>query len=159
MWRVVISESPAKNSTLHGPEHWARVERHGLYICKTTPANPRVVALFALFHDCMRLSDGRDPGHGERGAQYARDLREQMPRELGDLSDEEFELLCEACKWHTDKIHTKEPTLAACWDADRLDYGRIGVDPNPEFLNTPAAKEIAGTRERRFRNGDNPRPR
>jgi|694.fasta_scaffold37775_2 hypothetical protein len=35
------------------------------------------------------------------------------------------------------------PTLAVCLDADRLDLGRVGITPDPEYLSTLTAKSIA----------------
>lgn len=32
-------------------------------------------------------------------------------------------------------------TVQTCWDADRLDLGRVGIRPDPDRLCTSAAKE------------------
>ncbi|MBB6018173.1 hypothetical protein HNQ04_003450 [Deinococcus radiopugnans ATCC 19172] len=32
-----------------------------------------------------------------------------------------------ACKHHASGQTTDEPTLGACWDADRLDLPRVGI--------------------------------
>jgi uncharacterized protein len=34
-------------------------------------------------------------------------------------------------------------TVQTCWDADRLDLGRIGIKPEPRFLCTAAAQDPA----------------
>jgi uncharacterized protein len=34
-------------------------------------------------------------------------------------------------------------TIGTCWDADRLDIGRVGIQPNEEFMTNPEAKRIA----------------
>jgi uncharacterized protein len=34
-------------------------------------------------------------------------------------------------------------TIQTCWDADRLDLGRVGIVPDPSRLCTAAAKEPA----------------
>ena len=31
-------------------------------------------------------------------------------------------------------------TIQTCWDADRLDLGRVGMMPDPRFLSTEIAK-------------------
>ena len=31
-------------------------------------------------------------------------------------------------------------TIETCWDADRLDLGRVGITPHPSHLCTEAAK-------------------
>ncbi|MBM3962492.1 MAG: hypothetical protein FJ306_11400, partial [Planctomycetes bacterium] len=38
--------------------------------------------------------------------------------------------------------HTEnEPGIVACWDADRLDLGRVGITPAPHRLCTAPARE------------------
>lgn len=127
----------ARASRLHGPDHWRRVAKNGEELCRSTPgADPYIVLLFSLFHDSRRFSDGRDPGHGARGAELARSLRGSV----FEATDEELALLEEACRRHADGGVSRDPTIGVCWDADRLDLGRIGVMPNPRFLSTTAAR-------------------
>ncbi len=33
-------------------------------------------------------------------------------------------------------------SLQACWDADRLDLGRVGITPKPHRLCTEAARDL-----------------
>jgi hypothetical protein len=35
-------------------------------------------------------------------------------------------------------------TVQTCWDADRLDLPRVGIQPLPQFLCTEAAKKRVG---------------
>ncbi|XZE37024.1 hypothetical protein SH501x_002620 [Pirellulaceae bacterium SH501] len=119
----------------HGVVHWARVLENGLRIAEANGADREVVALFALFHDARRVNENRDDDHGLRGGEFARSLR----GDLVHLDDSRFELLFEACRLHTDGLTTGDPTLLACWDADRLDLGRVGITPDPKLLGTPAA--------------------
>lgn len=120
----------------HGVRHWARVLDNGLYLAEIMEANTNVVKLFALFHDSQRHNDSWDPEHGYRGARLAESLRGN----LFYLPDEEFNLLFIACSLHTKvKTHT-DKTIQTCFDADRLDLGRIGKNPDPKFLCTPAAR-------------------
>ncbi|MBE9561765.1 MAG: hypothetical protein IMF12_02710, partial [Proteobacteria bacterium] len=60
LWQTVTLNPNRLNSRVHGPEHWTRVERNGLYLCKQNSADTDVIKLFALFHDSMRLNDGWD---------------------------------------------------------------------------------------------------
>jgi uncharacterized protein len=115
------------------------VERNGLVLSTRTGANIAVVRLFAIFHDCRRENDLFDEGHGARGAEYAMNLRNTF----FDLPDDAFELLLYACKWHTNVQRHDHPTIGTCWDADRLDLGRISVIPDPEFMSTDFGREIA----------------
>jgi uncharacterized protein len=32
-------------------------------------------------------------------------------------------------------------TVLTCWDADRLDLGRVGIRPDPTYLCTAAARD------------------
>jgi uncharacterized protein len=51
-------------------------------------------------------------------------------------------LLYEACRLHTDGLLEGDPTLQACWDADRLDLGRVGIQPRLDLLCTDAARSL-----------------
>lgn len=140
LWNFVIAACPPHDSfSIHGPDHWRRVERNALILSTRTGAKIHIVRLFALFHDCRRLHDGWDPGHGKEGAKYAASLRGQV----FDLSDEDFDLLSYACEWHTESKHHADPTIGTCWDADRLDLGRAGMIPNPLYMSTEFGREIA----------------
>ena len=120
----------------HGVVHWARVLENGVKLAESTGANVAVVQLFAVFHDSRRENDGTDPEHGRRGADLAARLRGR----LFDLPDADFALLDRACEWHTVGRSDPDVTVQTCWDADRLDLGRVGILPSPRYLCTPAAK-------------------
>ena len=133
----VLERSPWPRSRLHGEDHWKRVAVAGLDVLDGEPrADPIVVFLFALFHDSMRLSDGRDPEHGTRAAALARELR----GELHGLPDAEVDLLGFALAEHDNGRTSDEPTVGVCWDADRLNLWRVGIRPDPRLLSTPAGR-------------------
>ena len=94
------------------------------------------VLLFAALHDSMRAHDGRDPGHGPRAAKLARELLEDGPL----LSGERLEALLEAIEDHDAGATSDDPTVAACWDSDRLNLHRVGIKPDPDLLSTEAAR-------------------
>lgn len=128
------------NSAVHGPAHWRCVAWTGLELLADEPAaDPAVVLLFAMFHDSMRLDDGHDPDHGPRAAAFAGSLHGTYFQ----LSDNQLARLAEACDGHTTRRHADDPTVAVCWDADRLNLWRIGVRPDPAFLSTAAARRPA----------------
>lgn len=133
----VRSEFALSWDGIHGVAHWARVRDNGLRLARLTGANPEVVELFAFLHDAKRLNNGLDPDHGKRAAEFTRSLRGT----LITLSDEDFELLVYACEYHSDGLTTGDITIQTCWDADRLDLGRIGIKPNPRYLCTSAAQD------------------
>lgn len=139
VWRLVTGKFDRGHHSVHGPDHWRRVERNGLVLATRTGANIMVVRLFALFHDSRRVNDGWDPQHGARGAEHAATLRGVE----FDLSDEDFERLHYACIWHTEGHHHDDPTIGTCWDADRLDLGRVGITPSKKFMSTEFAREIS----------------
>jgi uncharacterized protein len=122
----------------HGVVHWARVLENGQRLAAATGADLDVVTLFALFHDSRRVTEHSDFGHGHRGARYARSLRGKLIH----LDNADFELLFEACRLHTDGLTDGDITLQTCWDADRLDLGRVGITPDPDQLCTDAARGL-----------------
>lgn len=123
----------------HGPSHWRRVEEFGLRLAALTGADPCVVRLFAIFHDAARVGEDHDPGHGTRGAALA----VRCHREGGlPLDRRRLMLLLEACDAHTGTIGHRDPTIATCFDADRLDLRRYGMRVDPRLLNTEAARGI-----------------
>ena len=89
-----------------------------------------------IFHDSRRVNEGTDEGTARRGAELATQLR----GDWFDLPDEDFDLLCFACARHTDGLMDGDITVRTCWDADRLDLGRVGICPEPKRLCTAAAK-------------------
>jgi uncharacterized protein len=129
-------ELPSRGA--HGVVHWARVMENGLRLAETTGANIEVVTLFALFHDSRRVNEYHDDEHGLRGGKFARSLRGT----LLTLDDPQFELLFDACRLHTDGLIDGDITLQVCWDADRLDLGRVGITPDPNKLCTDEARQL-----------------
>jgi uncharacterized protein len=120
----------------HGIAHWARVLENGLRLAEETGANVEVVRLFSLLHDSRRINELAAPGHGPRAAEFARSLRGR----LFDLGDDDFVLLHRACAGHTHCVTDPDVTVRTCWDADRLDLGRVGVTPDPILLCTDVAR-------------------
>ncbi len=136
---AVLARSTSHTSSLHGLAHWERVRENGFALAGATDgADLEVVDLFALFHDSMRVNDGRDPDHGRRGSALARELAGLLP-----LEQRQLEQLTTACDGHTDGFVTDDPTVGACWDADRLDLPRVGITPDARLLSTAAARARA----------------
>ena len=121
---------------IHGAPHWSRVRFNGLKLASLTGANPLVVEYFAFLHDLGRENDDSDPSHGQRGAEIAQDINGTLIQ----LSRRELLLLSEACQGHSDGHTEADVTVMTCWDADRLDLGRVGIGPTPKRLCTAAAK-------------------
>lgn len=124
---------------IHGRAHWLRVRDNGLRLAEQTGADVEVVELFAFLHDSKRRSDGWDREHGRRAAEFAKGLQGS----LLNLPDEKLGLLVYAIAHHSDGLTQADVTCQTCWDADRLDLGRIHVRPCPSRLCTAAAKDLA----------------
>ena len=141
----VLQESITLNvlqSRLHGLDHWFRVWKNAEMLTgREKSASLEVVALYALFHDSMRQNEGSDPDHGRRGYK----LWERFHRTTGIgefLSNEQSEMLFDACVEHSNGYTSMEPTIAVCWDADRLDLHRKGIWPDARFMSTQAGEDL-----------------
>lgn len=134
--REILREYSLPLHGCHGIAHWARVFENGQRLTNETGAQLKVVSLFAILHDSKRENEFTDPEHGLRAAEYARSLRGIY----FDLDESEFNLLYRACEGHTHERTHPNITIQTCWDADRLDLGRVGILPVPERLCTEVAK-------------------
>ncbi|HEX5136248.1 MAG TPA: hypothetical protein VFY93_04695, partial [Planctomycetota bacterium] len=116
---------------------------------EVTGARPRVVELFAFLHDARRESDAHDPQHGARAADLARSLAgRSFALDAADL-----DLLVAACRDHSEGLTEGDVTVQTCWDADRLDLGRVGRRPRPDLLCTAAARDLIDWAYARSRRG------
>lgn len=136
---------------MHGLPHWQKVERNAIVLSLEvvdntvrfrTDVNLKVVRHFAYLHDKCRLDNGTDLEHGVRSAEMLPSIRNTI---LKDFTDEEFSLLEQACRYHTTKRRTGVPTIDVCFDADRLDLGRVGIVPNPKKMATPQGAYYASS--------------
>ena len=131
--RIFISE-------LHGLTHWKQVESNGLLLASETGADIVVVRLFSLFHDSKRADDGYDEEHGSRSAEFAKEYFEEHRI---DITQEQFDKLYHACKFHTTEHCSGDATIDTCYDADRLDLGRVGIELDPDKMATDFGAKIA----------------
>ena len=138
--RDVLDRKHAIEFSVHGLDHWQRVERNGLFLASQETGDSQVISLFALFHDSQRINDYEDPEHGVRGGVLASEFHAAGRLQI---TDQQLQLLIFACTHHTDIVLHNDPTVQCCWDGDRLDLTRIGVLPEPSMLNTATAKRIA----------------
>ncbi|MGE4427597.1 MAG: hypothetical protein AB7G37_14190 [Solirubrobacteraceae bacterium] len=107
-------------------------------------ADRELLLLFALLHDACRVDDGRDLEHGPRAEVLLADLRTAGHL---DLAADRADVLAEALRDHTAGGLSAEPTIAVCWDADRLLIGRVGIVPDPRFCSTVEARRRAHVSE------------
>ncbi|CAN5554133.1 hypothetical protein BH10PLA1_BH10PLA1_07760 [soil metagenome] len=139
LWSLAADGYALGIDSIHGPAHWQRVERNGLTIAATCGADVTIVRLFAVLHDSQRLNEGTDPEHGLRAANWAKHLRNVH----FTLDDARFNQLTEACIWHDTGRVSDDATIGTCWDADRLDLPRVGIQPLSRFMSTVYGKSQA----------------
>ena len=118
--------------SVHGIVHWDRVANNA-DLLNTSDVDLLVVKAFAYVHDVERNDDGYDLQHGPRAAALVDEIRDT---ELAFLNDDEILQLKKACELHTSTWRTEDATVNACFDADRLDLGRVGIAPNPGKMAT-----------------------
>ncbi len=127
------------NCSVHGIAHWDRVAKNA-DLLNTSDVDLLVVKAFAYIHDVERKDDGSDIRHGPRAAALVDEIRDT---ELAFLNDDEILKLKKACELHTTTWRTEDATVNACFDADRLDLGRVGIAPNPDKMATVQGKILA----------------
>ena len=133
---VLRSQFRIRWDGIHGVQHWSRVRLYGLRLARETGARTDVVEWFAFLHDAAREAEGFDHGHGTRAVALARDLRGP----LLPIDDTGFDLLSHAMTHHSDGFQEGDVTVRTCWDADRLDLPRVGIESDPERLCTEPAR-------------------
>lgn len=139
LYKKILQDATVNIHGIHGPSHWVRVMRNGIYIAEKESFSHKVIKCFALIHDSQRLNDDEDPLHGPRAAEYAKGINDSYLF----MTDFELEQLVYACTYHTNEKYRDDEIVHACWDADRLDLDRIGITPNPAYLKTNTAIDIA----------------
>ncbi|MET0528973.1 MAG: hypothetical protein ABW003_11645 [Microvirga sp.] len=137
-------------SRIHGLDHWFRVWKNAQLLgggaaSLDSHVDMEVVALFALFHDSMRMNDRDDPDHGVRGYRLWERLN-QLHNLEEFLSYRQKETFFEACTDHNKGFISTDPTIAVCWDSDRLDIHRKGIWPDTSFMSTHEAIALCMTR-------------
>lgn len=134
----ISAQSTFHHSRLHGESHWLRVAKMGLELAtRSKNYDPVIVFLFGALHDTMRQSEGRDPEHGMRAAQFA----EKLNHHAFTLSDAQLDTLMFACREHDYGKVTDDPTIGICWDSDRLNLWRVFIIPRQKYLSTRTARQ------------------
>ena len=127
------------NSVLHGSGHSERVEKFGLYLAEKNGADRDVVRYFAKYHDSGRENDGVDDGHGQRSSEYVKKLYNENKI---NLDEKQLEKVVYSIIHHSESnSYSDDITIQTCWDADRLDLWRVGIEPDPNRMLTEAGKD------------------
>lgn len=149
---AVEARSTHLGSTIHGVDHWRAVGATAASLADVIDmtagddARPdrELLLLFALLHDSRRVDDGRDLEHGPRAAELFDELRDAG---LVRLDDPRAAVVREAIRDHTNGTLSEQPTIAVCWDADRLLIHRVGFVPAARFCSTAEARRRADASE------------
>lgn len=145
MYGVAQSTFLLPSPTDHGIDHWKRVERNFLHIADAMGFGELERAagrLFAIFHDCRRVSEFRDPRHGESAWAFLR-RQEFMGFVRRKLGERLYVRLGIAIAEHNHGKISETPFVGACWDADRMDLPRVGIIPNLSLMSTEFGKRFA----------------
>jgi len=121
----------------HGLEHWMRVLINGRLLAEENGADVEVIEHFALIHDVMRESEDLDLYHGSRAADFIKSIAGTWIR----LDDQQLRKLMNACRYHSVGRLDPDTTIQTCWDADRLDLGRVGKHPKKTYLGSRLARD------------------
>ncbi len=125
----------------HGFTHMRNVEAFGgLMAERTEGVDNDVVHWFAYLHDIERKKDNDDPDHGRRVPEFIDLIRNTY---LIDLTNEQIDKLKTACALHADTHKTGDPTIDVCFDADRLDLPRVGINVDPSKMATQLGMNLA----------------
>jgi uncharacterized protein len=134
----VQATAPSRRFPLHGEVHWRATAATGLMLADLDPRVDRATVLvYALLHDSQRQAGGVDADHGPRAARFADSLNQQRPF----MGPERIEQLVFACRWHSNGLSVGNPTVGACWDADRLNLCRHNIAPDPKYLSLEVTRE------------------
>ncbi len=66
-----------------------------------------------------------------------------LQEEAFPITDDQLELLLDACRFHNDGKTSSDLTIGTCWDADRMDLPRVGITPRAEKMSTQVGKDFA----------------
>lgn len=125
---------------MHGIGHSKRVSLLAKFLAQGTQADTTVTGLFAFLHDVKRENDEYDLLHGKRAAEYV--VQALYAEGLLHITATQLEQVSYACEHHSDRYaQSDDITIQTCWDADRLDLWRVGIEPNPALLYTHKAKQ------------------
>lgn len=143
-----IKNSVFANSPWHGVKHWKKVSDNAVMLAHETSGADKVVCrLFGILHDFKREREGRDDNHGSRAANSIEKIRNTL---LADLGNTQFSCLKYAIANHTRTKNIQEPTVACCFDADRIDLPRVGINIDVDYLSTDAAKKMVNRLGKEF---------
>lgn len=156
-WKAEVAATElARQSVLHGPRHWRDVARIGKLLSIEEGIRDDLalgVFCFAAIHDSQRLSEVEDPDHGQRAAFSMDMIAPPNAIVAGELRERLRFALIYHDKGFTNRLEDDPPLhagdvsitfrdklVSVCWDADRLTIGRVGIEPEAEYMSTDAVR-------------------
>jgi HD superfamily phosphodiesterase len=126
----------------HGAAHVYRVCLYAEILAWEYQADPFAATLAAYCHDAGRLQDGTESGHGAQSWEKC----EGIIRPL--VNTQQAESIKNGIILHTEGQTSRDPLIAALWDADRIDLIRFGHPPilsklDPARFSRPEALKLA----------------
>lgn len=97
--------------------------------------------MFAHWHDIMRFNNGNDPEHGKRSVDTIKRNRNHI--NLQPVKDDLIDRLMFACENHTTMHKSGDPLIDICFDGNRMDLTRVGIQPDPKLMATEAGAYYA----------------
>lgn len=127
---------------IHGIDHWKRVFVNTQKLSSHYKIESDVFELFSILHDSQRLDEYTGIEHGKRAKKFTEKL---INKNIINLYEDDQERLLYACENHTkpNKQHAlfNDLIVQICLDSDKMDIGRIGVQPNEKYFLTDFAKK------------------
>ena len=121
----------------HGVAHWARVLENGLRLAEEIGCRHRGGP--ALCRAARLPAVQRAPRPGARPARCgARAVA--SGRRISSSPISTSGCCIAPALGHTHERTHPDVTIQTCWDADRLDLGRVGMMPDPRYLSTEIAR-------------------
>ena len=139
LWKLATERFLLGADSLHGPNHWRRVEQNAIRLADDARVDRDIVRVFAILHDSCRVNEHHDPQHGPHAAEWAKALH---GNELSWVIAAGFGRLIAALSDHDRGRTSEDPLIGCCWDADRLDLWRVGITPHPKFMSTRLGKSL-----------------
>jgi uncharacterized protein len=134
--------APGLDRREHGPRHWKCVALTGVQLARRDPEiDLLAVYVFAQLHDSQRHQELAEPEHGPRAAEVLRAAIAKPGIPGFEPESERASKLIEAIRDHTTAAPSDDPTISACWDADRFNLWRVGTVPAIEYISTRVARD------------------
>ena len=134
--------APGLDRREHGPRHWKCVALTGVQLARRDPGiDLQTVYVFAQLHDSQRHLEYDEPDHGPRAAKLLRAAIAKPGIPGFEPGSVRASKLIEAIRDHTTTAPSDDPTIGACWDADRFNLWRVGTEPAIRFMSTRPARD------------------